>query len=133
MRVQGWEEKLIVTVDAWRRKRFKWGRADCASFAVACIKAVRGRTAPRVEIPGYADVRQARRALQKMNCVDLTAAFAAHLETIPVAMAGRGDVGITISDGAQCAVVNTGLWWAGKTERGLIRVPRETITAAFRV
>lgn len=133
MRVQGWEEKLIETVESWKVKPFKWGKADCCGFALACIKAVRGKTAPKQKIPKYGDAKEAFRALRDMGCDDLAQAFAAHFEEVPVSMAGRGDVGITISNGAQCAVVNTGLWWAGKTEQGLISVPREAIVAAFKV
>ena len=133
MREHGWEERLIAAVAEWQEKPFAWGKADCAGFALACVKAVRGKMPRGLKPPRYTTATGARMALEKMGFADLAAVMASTFEEIAPVMAGRGDIGIVISNGAQCAVVNTGLWWAGKTEQGLIRVPHETVTRAFRV
>ena len=132
-RVVDWPERLLQTVADWENVPFVWGSTDCLSFALDCIEAVRGN--PLVdEIPAYSDAKEARRALRDMGAREIENAFMMHLDPIPVSMAQRGDVGVIVQeDGTQSAMVCVGPAWIGKTEEGLLQVPRQVITRAFRV
>ena len=132
-RVTDWPEQLLETVAAWEGVPFAWGTADCLGFALACIEAVRGN--PLVdEIPASSDAKEARRALRDIGAREVENAFMMYLDPVPVAMAQRGDVGVIVQeDGTQSAVVCVGPMWVGKTEEGLLQVPRQVVTRAFRV
>lgn len=131
MRVHGWEERLLATVAAETVTPFDWQRGGCIGFALDCIEAVTGEN----PMPGlsFGDAKDARRVLKDMAADDLRAALAKHLDPVPVSMAQRGDVGVVTWEGAQCAVVNIGPVWTGKSETGLVRVPRAKVEAAFKV
>jgi hypothetical protein len=132
MRKPGWEERLLETVAEWEAKPFQWGKADCIGFALACGKAVRGKTLFKA-LPRYGDAKRARRVLRDMGARELENAMMMHLDPVPVALAQRGAIGIVIDNGMQCAVVCTGPHWVGKTEGGLIRVPGHLVIRAFKV
>lgn len=131
-RVEDWPERLLETVDAAKVQPFGWGIADCITFALDCARAVRGGAVGPV-IPPYATEAGADAALATLGFAALSDAFAAHLEECPVAMAGRGDIGIVENGGRGCAVVCTGVHWAGRTETGVIFFSLHHVTRAFRI
>lgn len=131
-RKPGWEKRLFATVREWDAKPFKWGSADCVAFVLAVGHAVRGKPLCP-PLAKYGDALGANRVLRNMGADSLEDAIAMHLDPVPVALAQRGDMGVVVNNGNQCAVVNTGLHWVGRTEHGIIRVSRETLIRAFKV
>jgi hypothetical protein len=132
-RVEHWPDRLLETVAFWETVPFVWGSTDCLGFALACVKAVRG-SLPIEDLPAYSDAMEARRVLRDMGARELENAFMMHFEPVPVSMAQRGDIGVLVApDGIQSAMVCLGPSWAGKTEDGLLQVPRSVIARAFRV
>lgn len=131
-RAQGWEERLLDVVAQWDRLPFSWGTTDCIGFALACGEAVRG-TPLCAPFPPYLDAKQARRVLRDMGAREIENALMMHLDPVPVSLAQRGDIGVVIDSGAQCAVVCLGPFWAGKTERGLMRIASPLVFRAFKV
>lgn len=109
---------------------FVWGGLDCVGFVARCVEACIGSDAMPA-MPTWADEKSARRALKKEG--GLAAAIAGRFEEVPVAMAGRGDIGIVEHDGVTSAVVCTGLNWIGKTEAGVIALSQGHVSKAFRV
>ena len=132
MRKPGWELRLLDTLAEWEAKPFKWGKADCIGFALACGKAVRGAALFKA-LPRYSDAKEARRVLRDMGARELENALMMHLDPVPASFAQRGDIGIVMDRGAQCAVVCLGSHWTGKTEEGLIRIPPHLVVRAVRV
>lgn len=131
-RAPGWEERLLAVAEDWRNRPFAWGRADCLCFARAAVEAVQGGPVDWPS-PSYRNAREASRALRQAGAAVLSEAFAARYDELPVAMAQRGDLGVVIEDGRECAVVNYGPQWLGMAETGLSRVPGHRVTRAFRV
>lgn len=128
----GWEKRFFAVMVEWRDKPFKWGAADCMSFALAAGAAARGEPiGPHLDM--YSDALGARRVLHGLGAETLEEALEKYLEPVPVALAQRGDIGIVMNGGTQCAVVNAGTHWMGKTEAGLIRVSGEALLRAFKV
>lgn len=122
---------MIEAIGAAEARPFSWADGGCAGMVLDCVKAVRG-SAP-VEAPCLNGAGGVARWLKGRGHASIAEAFAAHFEEIPVAMAGRGDIGIAERDGRQTAVVCAGVHWAGKSETGVLRVSRGEIIRAFKV
>lgn len=130
-RVDNWEIALADALTKAEAVPFSWQCGGCVGLAIDCAEAITGK-AP-LEKPVLSDALDAKRWLKKSGHADLADAVAAHLEEIPVAFAGRGDIGIVDRDGSQTAAVCAGLYWLARSEAGLVRVSRAEIKRAFRV
>jgi hypothetical protein len=135
MRQDGWEELLLAKVQEMDSQPFSWGHLDCILSVLECACEIRPDLSPFLEHArgSYGDAKEARRYLRDMGARELENALMMHLDPVPVSMAQRGDIGIVIDGGAQCAVICVGAVWIGKTETGAIRVPRHLVARAFKV
>lgn len=131
-RVKRWPERMIEAIVAYEGAPFEWGKTDCWCFAMDVAKAVTG-TDPWAEARTYRTRTGARRALLRRGFPSIAAALAAVYEEVPPSMAQRGDIGIVMMDGAECACVCEGVRFIGKSERGLVRFQRALVSRAFRV
>lgn len=131
MRVDGWEMALIDVIAAADTTPFSWANSGCIELAIDNVTALTGSSP--LEKPVLEDALDARRWLKANGFDSLGDAMAAYLEEIPVAMAGRGDLGVVIREGIETAAVSDGLHWVAKSETGLLRVLRGDIARAFKV
>lgn len=110
----------------------EWGRKgnDCISFPAGAVKAQTGKDPARglkwtSKVTGL-------RLLKKMGGVE--AVLDARFERIPVALAMRGDIGIVPDDDLGChPVIIEGVTVCAPGERGLKRLPRSAMTAAWSI
>lgn len=130
-RIENWEIALSKALVDAEAVPFSWEGGGCVGLAIDCAEAITGK-AP-LKKPKLADALAAKRWLKKNGHSDLADAIAAHLEEIPIAFSGRGDVGIVDRDGNQTAAVCAGLYWVARSETGLVRLSRAEIKRAFKV
>lgn len=136
-RLQDWPERLQEVLERHAALPFAWGASDCLLMPMDGVSAMTGID-PAAEIRGrYRTARGAARHLRERGHRTVGDAFAAHFPEIPVAMAGRGDLGVVrlpASDGyAGVIVFGLGAWGKDAARPGNIFVPRSAIVRAFRV
>jgi hypothetical protein len=134
-RVEGWEDRLFVVIEEHARQPFQWGVSDCCTFPMDVCRALIG-IVPEKYVPGsYDDMQSAVRELKAHGYRHLGEAFADAFVEIPPAFAGRGDLGQADYPGAILGggVVVIGEEVLGKGELGLVRVPRNAMSRAFRI
>lgn len=131
MRLAGWEERLLSAAEAWEREPFRWEDGGCLAPAFDAVEAITG-TSP-IERPSFAGEKCVARFLVKLKANTLEDALSRYFETVPVALAWRGAIGVAEHDGVQSAVVNMGPFWTGKTRDGAIHLPRDRVKTAFKV
>jgi hypothetical protein len=133
MRVSGWEGALNAVVEAHAALPFEWGVSDCFTLPLAGILAVTGRD-PWPGLHDYNSEFGAAKCLVAQGFGSLADAFAARLQEIPGAVAGRGDVAIVRNeDGRPCGALYVGARLAGKAQRGLAWLPRGAALRSFKV
>jgi hypothetical protein len=132
MRLKGWEQRLAAVVARHRELPFAWGTSDCFILALDAIVALTGRD-PWPGLHDYDTRLSAARRLTEQGYGSLADAFADKFEEVPPMLAQRGDVGVTMSEGALCGALVAASGFVGKTETGLITIPRQRIERAFRV
>lgn len=130
-RIENWDFALFNALVAAEAKPFSWADGGCVALAVDCITAITGQEP--FERPCLTDALDAKRWLHRNGFDTLGDAIAANLEEVPIAFAGRGDIGVVDRDGFQTAAVCDGLHWVARSEAGLVRLPRAAVTRAFRV
>lgn len=108
-------------------KAFRYGRHDCALFAVAWVKAKTGRDLSLGL--RHSSLREGIELLRAAGYRDHVEAFAAQSEEVPVLMARRGDIAVVNN----CLGIVTGERVALVRRRGLVTVPLTSATRAFRV
>lgn len=126
------DQRFFAAIEKHRRQPFAWGKSDCVVLALDAIAARTGRR--RLVKPTWRTEKAARAALAAAGFADVEQAVAAHLEEIPVLMAGRGDIGIVdgADDGGPVLVVNAGQAWFGKSPEGPAMLPLRAARRAFR-
>lgn len=130
-RIENWEIALFKAISEADAVPFSWQDGGCIALAIDCVQAITGEMP--LEKPSLTDVLDAKRWLRDNGFADLGDAIASYLDEIPVAFAGRGDIGIVDRDGFQTAAVCAGIHWVARSEAGLVRVSRGEIKRAFRV
>lgn len=90
MRFHDWPQLQAANVNAWRPRRFDYGRADCFQFAAAHVLAITG-VDYRDRFPRYRTELGAARILARQGGVVgiLTPIFG---DPIPLRCVGRGDL-----------------------------------------
>jgi hypothetical protein len=126
-RIEGWDAALYDYLETEPHKPFTWDQDNCVALAYGCIKALRGEFKPPMDA-SWTDEKAALRTLRNMKCKTLADAFAKHLDEIPPAMAGRGDIGI-IDNGA---LICTGQFFVGRGVDGRVIRNLHEIQRAFR-
>ena len=147
-RHEDWENRLNTVIEWHWAAPFRYGRSDCFAFPVDAIEAVTGETV--FDYRQYRTEQGAARLLRRHGFETVADAFASRFETVPVSLAGRGDIGVVRRAGKRSAAVPgraaeppgqgvtsggvfTGLGFLTRGEAGLIAVPRADIDAAFKV
>ncbi len=132
-RKEMWPDRLMEEVNFQSSTPFKWGVSDCLIFAMHCVEAMTGKSPMRETDYDYADKKGALRMLKKRGYRSVGDAIAKNFEEIPVALAGRGDLGLVEGDGYDVVVVFVGPTAVGKDENGVNHIPRSSVQRAFRV
>lgn len=133
-RLRTWRTALHAEVERHRREPFAWGEADCAVFAADCLLAMTGEDAAAPFRGRYSTPAGAMRALKKAGHADLLSLVSAHLEEIPVIMAGEGDIAAFENEGTGWTL---GVFGGGRIiardVNGLSTIDRLSASKAFRV
>jgi hypothetical protein len=126
-----WPDMLIAAVERHRVLPLVYGKSDCWTMAADVIEALTGeRPYPDVM---YRSKAGAAKALAQRGFASVADALAARLPETPVAMAGRGDIGIVDTPDGLAAAVCVGPWFVVKAETGIDHVSRDRIVRAFKV
>lgn len=131
-RKTGWAERLEAVIDEHRKSPFEWVKSDCFTLPMDAAKAVTGIDPWEGERKYKGKVGAAKR-LRKYGFNNVGDAFAAKFEEVPVSMMQRGDIGTFEKNGEVCGVVCVGLNIIGKSEDGLMVLPRSMAIRAFKV
>jgi hypothetical protein len=125
----------LAVIAAHRRAAFKLGRSDCLTFALAVAAAVRGAD-PFAGRPGYSTMEEGQALLEAHGFATVGDGLASVFPEIPPAFGILGDLGV-LKDGAaagMACVVHDGNGWIARDEpAGLVRVPLESVSRAFKV
>jgi hypothetical protein len=130
----GWERRLADLIAREMVMPFAWGEHDCATLAIAAVKAVTG-TDIAAGVPPWFSPATAARALKAAGCASAEAFFSGRLEEIPVCDAFRGDLVYPAGplDRLSCPAVLTGGEAMSRNEGGWVVMPRGLAVRAFRV
>ncbi|MBL6853711.1 MAG: hypothetical protein ISS15_05320 [Alphaproteobacteria bacterium] len=137
MRIPGWEDRLIAVIEAYRKRAFAWGQADCLLLASDAVKAVRGDDPAAPYRSTYADERGAARVLLSLNARTAPELLAHLFPGLPLAAAKRGDLAVIREPSAEDPFGAIGIVLgesvAGYGADGLQFVSRLDCTRAFEV
>jgi hypothetical protein len=131
-RVDDWPTKLLAEIDRHVDTAFEWGVEDCLTFPADCVKVITGEDFMAPYRGTYRNLEEAKTVLQEAGFESYADALASRYPAIPVAMAGRGDLGVIEGDMANTCVVFVDEA-IGKDFNGLRRVSRFLVTKAFKV
>lgn len=131
MRIDGWEARLHQVIDWHREQPFEWGRTDCAMLWRHCVHVCTGRDPLADLLPWYSR-RSAIRSLRRAGFDTAVDLVRARFAEIPVARAGRGDVGMLPSaDGLTAPAIILGAEVITRSEQGIVVLAASDITMAF--
>lgn len=131
-RVTGWETKLLDVVERHAASPFAWGVSDCFTFPLEGIVAVIGRD-PWPGLHEYDSQLGAARCLVALGFKNLGDVWASKFAEVHHSSAGRGDVAVIADNGNLCGALFVGAGLVGKTESGIVRLPRDLAVRSFRV
>jgi hypothetical protein len=136
-RREDWPERLAEVLEHHAALPMAWGASDCLLLPADAVLAMTGED-PAAEARGhYRTERGAARLLRGRGWTSVADAFASRFPEIPVAMAGRGDLGVvTVPYGAGFAGVvfmGSGAFGKNADAPGNLFVPRSAIVRAFKV
>lgn len=125
-----WAEVLIGYIEARETTPFTWGKEkqDCCSFANGAVKAMTGFDA-MADLPDYCDAGSADLIL----VTPLEDLLDQRFPRAPLGMAQRGDIGIAELNGLDTLMIVEGQTLVGPGRRGLVRVERAQMRAAWTV
>lgn len=129
-RARDWQSRLEAFISERSSMPFAWAANDCCSFVFDACVAMSGHD-PLAPYRTYSNELQAQRILSRLGGVRALAALVCGPE-IPPALAQVGDVGLVDLGGRESLVLCTGGGWTGPGESGLVRMPAELATAAWR-
>lgn len=137
MRIPGWEARLDLAVEQYRRRPFAWGQADCLLWPASVVEALTGKD-PAAEYRGaYSEARGARRLLRNLGVRSGPQLVAGMFAEVGVAHAWRGDIAViehpSDQDPFGALGIVLGPHLAGYGQSGLAFVPRSAAKLTFRV
>jgi hypothetical protein len=123
-------EALHTFIGERHARPHEWGREanDCVGFVLGAVEAMTGVVvAPKLK---WSSEKEARKVVAKFGTLE--AAFDAHFERIPPALAQRGDIGGVPDEafGVHPGIIE-GLTIVGPGENGNRRIPRRRATVAW--
>lgn len=126
-----WPERLIDYIVARESRPFKWGKGeqDCSSFSAGGVLAMTDADI-MADVPDYASAEDADLLLAKPLEQWLD-------ERLPrrarASLAQRGDLALANLDGQDTVMIVEGATLVGPGRRGLVRLPRSAMHAAWAV
>lgn len=135
-RLPDWPERLTEALDRRRNAIFQWGYHDCASFMVAMVHAMTGRS---IWDRSYSTPRESREILRAAGglraAIEETAAchgWSVRIE--PQSRAQRGDVVLALDENcAECLGVCVGDRVAVAGAIGVVFLPADQVAAAWEI
>lgn len=134
VRTDGWDIRLAELVAAEQAAAFAWGRHDCATLAVAVVRALTDTDIAAGVAPWFSPLSAAR-ALRLAGAESAETFFATRLPAIDPASARRGDLVYADApvDPLGCPAVLTGAEAQSRNEAGWVVFPRALVARAYRV
>lgn len=132
-RVSNWPDKLVEHIEAWRHKKFRWGRNDCALFCLNAEKVMTGSTRFPEFINAYTSEKGSIEALEVAGFDSLESLVDARLENIKLTMAQRGDVALISTPNGDALSLVIGNQLAAMGKEGLVFLPISEAKKAWRV
>ena len=131
-RLRDWQNRLQACLAQRSALPFTWGSHDCVLFAADCVQACTG-TDPAAAMRGtYSDAIGAARLVHELGGLAEIAAAHCGKEVSPT-MAQPGDIGLVLNAGRECLAVCTGAVWHVPGGDGLVPLPINNATRAWRV
>ena len=121
---------LIEYLSEVKRRQFRPGSMDCALFAAEWVRRATGRDLTQGLRGKYRSIKRGQEMLREAGFDDHIAVANEHLQAIPPAMAGTGD--IAVIDGEALGIVSADRVFVLRPD-GLGHVKRRRATRAFRV
>ncbi|MGE0828936.1 MAG: hypothetical protein AB7O04_06250 [Hyphomonadaceae bacterium] len=129
-RFNNWPQRLIAYIEARERRPFAWGKnaQDCCSFANGAVIEMTGQDA-MADIPDYETAEEADLILATPLADLLDARFPRR----PIGLARRGDIAMAELDGQDTLMIVEGATLVGPGRRGLVRLARSAMRAAWAI
>lgn len=133
VRLEGWEDRLVAVMEAWRDRPFNWEQANCGHPVADAYIAMHG------ELPeGVGDLVVAinsrltlAKALKANGVATLGDMIALYAQEIPPSMAQRGDIAVIETDEGEALAVMMNGQALGRDVEGVMRVDPPLIKRAF--
>lgn len=122
---------LDQLIAASLRRPFAWGQMDCCLWAADAVLAATGRDLAAGLRGTYASEDEAAAVLERLGGLAAVGALAG--PAVPPLAAARGDVGLVEFGGRLSLAVCDGPHWLVAGRRGVVPVPFDAATAAWRV
>lgn len=133
-RLVGWEKRLVTLLAQEQAMSFAWGEHDCATLALAAVRAVTGVDLAE-GVPPWFSGASALRSLRHAQAPTAAEFFAARLAEIPIVEARRGDLVLPAGDldPLMCPAVLMGPHAHSRNEQGWVVLDRSLAARAFKV
>jgi hypothetical protein len=130
-RVPGWEKLLANVIRTHQALPSVYGISDCYIICDDTVWAITGER--MYGMLTYTSPIGAAKLLKQHGFNNVEEAFAAKFEEIPVALAQRGDIGVTENNGEICGGVFTSIGFMARGEKNIVFLSRECVKTAFKV
>jgi hypothetical protein len=125
-----WTARLAAFLEERSDRPFAWGTNCCASFAIAWVETMTGRTPFAVDWTAAASAEEKRRAVGGMRQAwrEALGPEQQNWRTIR-----RGDVALVDIDGRDCGVICTGTTLAGPGVERMVHLPLDRAVLVWRI
>ncbi len=131
MRCEGWEDKLAQYIEQSQTIAFEWGKNDCALWASTFVDSILGTDYAGQWSGQYSTEIEATELMLARGFDSPAAIPDAHLQSIPVKAAGRGDI-VALPSGAIGICCGRKSYFL-KPDSGLVHVLTINCTKAWKV
>lgn len=130
-RLNDWPARLLDYLTQRRGRAFEWGpyAHDCCSFGAGGVAAITGRDV-MADVPAYSSAAEPATLLQQQP---LSEWLDERFPRRPVGLARRGDIALATLKGQDTVMIVEGDTLVGPGARGLVRLPRSEMRAAWAV
>lgn len=133
VRLPGWEQRYVETLERHNAMPFEWGVSDCIIVACDLADAMCGRNPLPLRMRKYRTAEGAHRRLLSLGFRDIEAALAAVFPRIPTSRARRGDCGVLEQGDQLACLIVTGPMAVGKGPEGPVSVPVTRLKSTFAI
>ena len=107
VRLEGWEDRLVAVMEAWRDRPFDWERANCGHPVAEVYRALHGELPADVAelIAAVTSRLTLAKALKAKGVATLGDLIALYANEIPPSMAQRGDIAVIETDEGEALAV----------------------------